>query len=301
MNKRNCDSLKNLSVPDALIERALAIPGTVGDPPLRLPWYRRPSAVASAAAAVIVIGVTVSLAALFETKPALQVKDSASVTETAGETAPGVIPSAPEDTAPTAASTRPAATEDAQPAPTENKDRKIAPTGVTPTETVRIAPTEPAHAEPTAPAPVPSPTPVPTEAPVIQIPTEEPYEAPPEPTQSVPPTERPSEPPALEPEPTEPEPKNELTPIGFMVPLSSYSGSGDIFCRLYNSAGRMIGSEELFDESHLVYYTTGSGYLFLSYPLSRISEPLPPDNYTLVFYDADGNDFYLCSAYLSRR
>ena len=84
-----------------------------------------------------------------------------------------------------------------------------------------------------------------------------------------------------------------------MIPIGSYSGGDDIFCRLCSSSGRVMGSPDLFDDSHRVYFTTGGGYLLLSYPLSAVSEPLPADNYTLVFYDADGNDFYISTVYLS--
>ena len=62
-----------------------------------------------------------------------------------------------------------------------------------------------------------------------------------------------------------------------------------------------MGSDELYDDSHLVYYSDGSGYLFLSYLLKNVGEPLPPDNYTMVFYDMDGNDLCVCSAFLSHQ
>ena len=116
-----------------------------------------------------------------------------------------------------------------------------------------------------------------------------------------------TEAPATEPDddrdddPPEPvEKSDDLASVGYMIPLSSYGG-GDVYCRIYNSAGRLMGSDELYDDSHLVYYSDGSGYLFLSYLLKNVGEPLPPDNYTMVFYDMDGNDLCVCSAFLSHQ
>ena len=68
MNKYNCDSLKNLPVPDELIEKALAIPETAEKAPVALPWYRRTRIIAAAASVVLVTALGVSAFFLFGNK-----------------------------------------------------------------------------------------------------------------------------------------------------------------------------------------------------------------------------------------
>ena len=151
--------------------------------------------------------------------------------------------------------------------------------------------------DPTLPAQRPTEQPsavTPTKSPIISQ-TEQPASPTAEPI--IPQTD-PIEP--IEVEPTTGRPRSDLASVGLMIPIGSYSGSDEIFCRLSDSSGREIGSKDLFDESHRVYFTTGSGYLLLSYPLSVVDEPLPPGNYTMIFYDADGNDFYISTVYLSK-
>ena len=278
MREYNCDGLKNMKVADALIEKALAVPAAVGAAKATVRPLRR----LIAAAAVFFIGI-VSVSIYFLIRN---------------------IDHAPLVTAPAAQTIA---------SPT---DATVPPTDV-PTEVIITAPTEPdATAAPTD-APTVSPEP-PTAAPTQSEPAvpepPRPIETAPPVTPSVPVTEQPTDPPVIPTEePTEPpEPpaptdpvvpqtNKEIASVGYMVPIGSYTGSDHLYCRLYSSGGRLIGGEDLYDESRQVYFTTGSGYLFLSYPLSGIVEPLPPDNYTIVFYDGEGNDFYICSAFLSRK
>ena len=284
MREFNCDGLKNLTVPDELIDKALSVPAAVSAAKATVLPLRR----MIAAAAVFFVGlVSVSVYFLFRNI----------------------------DTAPLVAAPAPRASEQ----PTDESEPQTEPLTDIPTEAVVTDPIEPDSSTP--PTGVPT---VPTEAASIAPPLNFPAVAPIQPVPTVPaviPTAPPAEPPttpAMQPseEPTEPpdppsppegtEPivpqtGKEIASVGYMVPLSSYTGSDDLYCRLYSSSGRLIGSDDLYDESRRVYFTTGSGYLFLSYPLSAIVDPLPPDNYTIVFYDADGNDFYICSAFLSRR
>ena len=292
MRDYNCDSLKKLPVPDELVEKALAIGET---PAVKQP--RRYSARAfAAAAAVFVVVASVSLYFILGAKPALPVKDTTPVIsqETVGKSTPAVVPTERTTAAPTEKSIRSSEAAPTQPAATVSSEAAVI-TEITQNEAARRTPTTGNMANSHPDNPTEAPVFEPTAVPDLPEPTEEPTERqddPPSPTEGMP-------------EPTEsqtlPNPKKELTPIGFMVPQSSYTGDGNIYCRLYNSSGSQVGSEDLYDESHRVYYTTGSGYLFLSYSLSGIDEPLPPDNYTLVFYDDNGNDFYICSAYLSRK
>ena len=110
----------------------------------------------------------------------------------------------------------------------------------------------------------------------------------------------PTAPTEWEPEPSEQTAptRREIAMVGCCIPERNYTGDGAIYCRVQSSKGEQFGSEDLFDGSHLVTYTTGAGYLFLSYPLSSIGS-LPAGNYTFIFYDEQGRDFYLCSAYLN--
>lgn len=280
MREFNCDGLKNLTVPDELIDKALSVPAAVSAAKATVLPLRR----MIAAAAVFFVGlVSVSVYFLFRNM----------------------------DTAPLVAAPAPRASEQ----PTDESEPQTELLTDAPTEAVMTGATEPVStippiAVPTVPSEEPpqtSPVVVPTQptptAPVV-IPPDPPAEPPTTPAMQ--PSEEPTEPPdppspSVGTEPIVPQTGKEIASVGYMVPLSSYTGSDDLYCRLYSSSGRLIGSDDLYDESRRVYFTTGSGYLFLSYPLSAIVDPLPPDNYTIVFYDADGNDFYICSAFLSRR
>ena len=288
MREYNCDSLQKLPVPDELTDKALAVPD-MAEPVKALPRRR-----VLIAAAGFVLAATVGLSVYFLAR----IIDSSP------------IPVAPISSATSAASESLSPTGEAElTEPTDAPSEAYVPTDPArpseqPTEHTEADPAQPAEPVPQPPmsdptavptvSPTAGPTPPPTDAPDI-TPTDPPV---------IIPSEEPTDPPEPWEDPTEPPtdlPRDVITSVGYMIPVSSYSGSGDIYCRLYNSAGALMGSEDLFDDSHRVFYTTGSGYLMLSYPLSSVGVPLPADSYTLVFYDENGDDFYICSAFLSRK
>lgn len=286
MREYHCDALKTLEVPDEMIERALTIPASFTAARESAKTLKR---LVAAAAVVLIAGLGTLAYYLIK-----------SIDDMPLAVAPA--DSADDHTRPTAAGLPRPAT---QP-PTEE------PAAYVPT----IQPTAPVPTQPPVPAtlPVTPPTDAPVDDPpeAFMPPTERPAEQTVpyvEPTVPIaePPTEEPIVPaidptePNDAPDPTAPPPEKEIVSVGYMVPISSYTGSEALYCRLYGSDGSLVGDENLYDESHRVYFTTGSGYLFLSYPLSAVVGPLPPDTYTIVFYDVDGNDFYFCSAFLNRR
>ena len=282
MKEFNCDSLKNLPVPVDLVKKALDIPqsdsaDTAASAAHRYRWW------AIAASVILAAALSVTSYSLFRNMKNTAIYMSPAVESTAEPTAafaddPMLSTAVPDDPIQPTTDVQVAAPLTPADEPTEPEQP------VFPKDADTYAQTE------TAPT---TPPIQPTEKPVV-VPSEEPTEAdPPDPSGDPDPTEGQ--------EPISQQHDNELASVGFMVPISSYTGSEDLYCRLYSSGGRLIGGEDLFDESRRVYFTTGSGYLFLSYPLSGIADPLPPDNYTIVFYDADGNDFYICSAFLSRK
>lgn len=282
MREYHCDALRDLKVPDEMIEKALAIPAAAGAAKAAVRPFRR---MIAAAAVILVAFVSVSAYFLFRNIDSSPMVAAPAPSETKADPS-----AAGEDTQPPTAPSETAVIDPTEPptnaptvpnSPTVPADRPTQGAAVRP-EPVQPIPTVPAYI-PTEPPvqPPTTPAPAPTEAPI------EPSEEPAEPTKAT--------------EPVAPRHDRELASVGYMVPIGSYTGSEDLYCRLYASSGKLIGEEDLFDESRRVYFTTGSGYLFLSYPLSGIVDPLPPDNYTIVFYDGDGNDFYICSAFLSRK
>lgn len=114
MNEFNCNSLKNLPVPDALIQKALAIPESVEKAPAVLPWYRRTKVIAAAASFLLVVTLGFTAYFLF------------------GNINKNVLPVAPKP----GTAVTPAASE----APTEHSASPINPTA--PTENGTVAPTE---------------------------------------------------------------------------------------------------------------------------------------------------------------
>ena len=288
MRDYNCKTLKGMEVPKELIDKALTIPTAIESKKPQVTPIRR-----TIAAAVVILVGAVSTVSYFI------IRNINSETITAVPS-PVSVESNRNEPDPTAEYGNPTAepSEEGTSIPTVT-----APTAepTAPPESMPAAATVPIQRLPEPSAPTQSPGTVPTELPVI-TPTDSALSPSDHPADqdAVPSPSDPTEPP----DPTElivPQTDKELASVGYMVPISSYTGSDDLYCRLYSSSGRLIGGEDLYDESRRVYFTTGSGYLFLGYPLSSIVEPLPPDNYTIVFYDADGSDFYICSAFLSRK
>ncbi len=65
MRKVNFHTLDNLTVPPALIEKALAIPTSSENTPAVLPWYRRSRMIAAAASIVLVVLAGISVFFIF--------------------------------------------------------------------------------------------------------------------------------------------------------------------------------------------------------------------------------------------
>ena len=279
MREGHCDSLKNLSVPAESVQKALMIPAATPAPaPKKSIWSgMRIAAIAAAFLLVSALGIFSYFAF-----------------RNMGNTPIAVSPATENTSHPTEKMTDPTPTDPVD--PTHPPTVPTAPPVVLPS----VVPTQPpTRFDPPVSENQPDP-PAHTETPTQQavIPSENHSELSDDPTEL---TDEPIDP-ALDPTEKPPHSSKEApAAVGYMVPLSSYNGSGDIFCRMYNSSGRLVGSEDLFDDSHLVYSATASEYLLLSYPLGNIGEPLPGDNYTLVFYDENLNDFYVCSAFLSRQ
>lgn len=317
MNKVNFNAFKNIHASEEQIAKALAIPDSVKNAPVAVPWYRRSRMIGAAASVVLVMVVGITAYFLFGNKtPPVKPADP---TYTASQPAMSSPSDVPDPTkAATLPSEKPATEPTVRRKPTQahaNATEVVRPDvaqggvpiiyviepGDDPTQadqpqTENISEPKIVH-DPTLPAQRPTELPsavTPTKSPIISQ-----TELPASPTaEPIIPQTDPIEP--IEVEPTTGRPRSDLASVGLMIPIGSYSGSDEIFCRLSDSSGREIGSKDLFDESHRVYFTTGSGYLLLSYPLSVVDEPLPPGNYTMIFYDADGNDFYISTVYLSK-
>ena len=276
MKEFHCDALKNLPVPIELMQKALDIPAANPAPVIRVPVKRR---IRWAFAASLILVCTLSLSVYFLFRninhspiAAVPTEDDVCAPTEESTVLPSEYPTVPMQIQPTVSPTQPPTVPATAP-PTEPSAEPSQ--AVVPTEQLQQSTEAP---EPTSPSDPITPTVNPTESP-----TEEPFDAPPSPTEA------------------DVVAQSDFASVGYMVPITGYNGSDDLYCRLYSSSGCLMGSDALFDESHRVYFTTGSGYLFLSYPLGSLVEPLVPDNYTIIFYDGDGNDFYICSAFLSKR
>ena len=304
MNKVNFNAFKNIHASEELIQKTLALPKTVEKPPAVLPRYRRSRTIAAAASIMLVVMAGVSVYFFFGNKKPPVAFVEKEVTSTTVPTENGTVSASEEASEPFASELTEATENTAQSKSVdrsaEEKSQQAIQSG--PPQVMIEQPTTVIFVEKVNDDPV-RPDQSATEQPddISQTPVEKPTQMP-----VAKPTEKP-ESPIIEPieqstdapQPTDAPHRTDLAPVGMMIPLSNYNDSDQIFCRLSNSEGRVLGSPDLFDESHRVYFTTGSGYLLLSYSLNAIDEPIPAGIYTMTFYDAEGNDFYVSSVYLS--
>ena len=290
MRKVNFDTLDRLTVPPELMEKALAIPRLDRQPPAEYP-YRRTRLIASAASVVLVVLAGIAVYVLFGNK-GVPVMPSAPATATVTEkvsnaTEPenGTVlePTMPVETGTPGASALPV------------------------TEHV----TEGGTADPVTPATV-----SPTASPPSEASSEPPTEAvtnPPSPTE--PPTQRVTEPPATEPEtdPFEPEPSlpydgDPMDPVPGEpgsryvysdVDTDSLTGSGRIYCVLYDRAGNRVDAESILSESHLAVITQvyGSSVFFAYAPPEEWG--LPSAMYDMEVYNEDGGLIQTTIVFLS--
>ena len=320
MNEFNCNSLKNLPVPEKLIQKALAIPETAEKAPAVLPRYRRGRMTATAASIVLVTVLGISLYFLFgnidppvepSVTPAREsVSDTAAPDETAKNTAPPLTVK-PSDgvssaTDGTQKPSQPAVPPSAQTA-TDSAGRIVSapPTGapeITPTEARRSAPTkQPGTAQKQEPTQKPSPTRRATENPVT--PTSQPITHPP--TEALLPTVEPAivtEPEWEQPSPTEPahEPQSAATqpPVDTVLTFRSTirvrdpQYSGKVYCRIYDRNARAaLGDPDRFADSHRAEYTLNGNAMTAVYRPSEHGISVPPGSYAVSFYDESGDIF----------
>ena len=273
MTKPDFDFSKHIEVPDEWIERALAIPET------HSPDFRRFSissrALYAAASVVLVLTLSLSLYFLFGNKnhepPTAPSPTAHSVTQ-------------PTERAQEPSQDHPATQQSTQPATGAADD--TTPSQAAPT--AAGAPTSPTDAKPTQ-----SPThtavkptsPKPTQVTVV-TPTEASWEDP---------SEAAAEPPDDDPNHTEAPCSESFIDVYAYVDagtIQQASASDKVFCRLYDSEGRLLGSRNLYDISHrATMYTSDSRGMTLGYyyamtdaEISRDSD----DTFTYVFYTASG-------------
>lgn len=317
MNKYNCDSLKNLSVPEELIEKALMIPETAEKTPAVLPWYRRTRMIAAAASVVLVTALGVSAFFLFGNKkpPVKANHEAVDLTAIATD-----VPTEPTDSAEKASEPVAKPSETATEAATETSPRTSSGRSVTTVPTVAggmSATNDDQTATPEEPAPtsaVRQESPEQSEStekrlpdPVVQpndvqpvIPTEHAVE----PTvPSVIPTDAPNDPSPwvflLAPtgdsgDPTAP--TSASTGGTFAPPIYAHgspdglTGSGKVYCALYDPDGALMGGGELLSPERLttVIWNSG-GNLWLKYV---VPQGMLPDSgtYEIRLYNEDGRE-----------
>lgn len=145
--------------------------------------------------------------------------------------------------------------------------------------------------------PTNSTEPLATQAPTEQTtaPTTQPTEKP-----TVRPTEKPTENPTEKPT----QPPTEITNVVFNG--SHYVGGWvsvddvDVFCKVYNPDGVLMGSSDLFDEQHRANYLgEENDYEYFSYNASDKGLSFRQGYYTFVFYGRNGTTLYTGTAYVS--
>lgn len=278
-NRPDYDFSKHVKVPDAWIERALAVPSAQARKPHR--FSLRSRRLAAAAAVVLVLGMSISLYFIFR-----------NIDEPTGV----VVPSVPSTvTQPTEATAHPTETDVRVPA---SHAPTAPPTEVNPDSPTAQTPTQPSPTVPSASASEPAVPPVTVPSAPATVPPE-PATQPPEPHTDapVPPTEKPAEEPVSTPEntPTSDRSAEICHPLG-----SSYVGSASeddaIYCRLYDLAGNPIGSPNPFAAEHraeIVWLSpddvsVGSAYLYYAFSGTVETHPSEPLRCIYVFYDRNG-------------
>lgn len=148
------------------------------------------------------------------------------------------------------------------------------------------------------PKPTQKPTQPPTDAPWEPIEDETRYDGPDLPVPTEGGSDEPWEPPVdtTEPQPTDP-PSFTAT---FTASFSSdkLGGSGTVYCRLYNSSGRMIGDSNVYAPSHIAAIVGECGAtVTASYtaPRGLITQP---GNYNYIFYNENGKRLAQGQAYV---
>lgn len=278
MNKVNFDGLKKIKAPDAWLEKAAAVPGTVSKRRAAFPVYR--FAAAAGVVLVSVIGLIVygfygkNGAPLAVRSGSTEVSATFAVAETAGNNSdlsptlsdPAVLPTGPEH-------------------PTDGEGEKAADAAV-PTEGVTVP-----HST------VPSATAAPTQRTTQHVPA---------PTGTPAPTVSPTKPPAPTSPPATQPPTESYRPPGDCEIYGTFSlgtagGSGNyaveettIFCRLYDSAGNLVGDSGMYSPQREaeILSRNSDGSVFAYYNPAEKGLYLTEDSYVYVFYDIHGSELY---------
>ena len=177
-------------------------------------------------------------------------------------------------------------TEKSQAPTTTVNETSVPSTSPKPTDGARESPTEPTPPKPT------EHTPTPTEGePAVPVNPTEPLE---------PPWNLPTEPfdPPWWIEETEPPGAGEPwlvpdypSPVEAVIQTSKLNGSSDVYCKVFNSSGRRLGSRDLYDQSHAaqITYQTAQMTSVCYYIPEEVSYSMNEgEYYNYVFYGSDG-------------
>lgn len=283
MTEYNCSALKRLPVPDGLIEKALVIPENADKKPTSLPWYRNIRVVAAAASVVLVATLGISVYFLFGNKSPIPIapKPAVSATEAATQTATEVG-KPPTSTPETETASDPKTTATDAYRATQSPSQP-APTVITvPIPSTRVV-------EPTVPAPTQG-------ASAVPIATQTPSVQPTEPTIAL------QTDPIGEHDPAAPPPTVDHDLVGsapvpgapgkllikYYIETDLLTGSGKVYCVLYDRAGNRVDNEDILSPKHLA--VTTESYDDVTCFLYYIPEEwnLPTGMYDMVTYNEDG-------------
>ncbi len=281
MRKVNFHTLDNLTVPPALIEKALAIPASSENTPAILPWYKRTRLIA-AASIVLVVLAGISVFFIFgNNKIPVKPSGTSDVPIAADTTTSDGTPSAdptgsgavePHSERPTGTAAQ-SETIDASsaPQPTIITPRGIVTATLSPSNPPNVTPATESNNgladRPDVPAPTSSAPPATEQQPA---PTEKPTQLPYEPETD--PPEDPYTP------PSDGAGESPGAPAGAViyseVNSSLLTGNRHVFCVLYNRAGKRVDTEPILSPKHETFTTTRSdGLAYFAY--------IPPKDWNL--------------------
>lgn len=78
------------------------------------------------------------------------------------------------------------------------------------------------------------------------------------------------------------------------------TGRGRVYCRLYDGENRLLGDKNLFSNEHAAKsFIISSGMVHGTYDPAEAGLSLSPDKYTFYFYNEDGTDIFLGYLYVA--
>lgn len=265
MSEFKFDKLKNLDIPDTWVDGALDVPPKKDSSPVIYVNFRR---IITAVASLLVVCVV--CVSLFFYKPddsILLTDPNAIETEGTENTTESVAPTG--NVTQTENSEKPSSHQNSE--PTDSQQH----TQISETESPTQQPTSPTEkVEPTEKETVPKPTTQPTDKP-----TEKPTQAP---TQK--PTQKPTTNVVVNPDPV-------ICKGSYSTNENSWGvASVDIFCKLYDANGNLVGDQNLYSAQHEA--TIDSIYndiVYVSYDPKSKGLTLAKGGYSFYFYDYFGN------------